>query len=142
MQNTIKTIGVAGTLNFPKGSMVVKELAKEIEKSYSDKLRIVVIGEMLEDFYKSESMIVTGKYKRENLPEISKQYNVNLFLFPSTCPETYSLVCDEIIEMGYPLAVFNFGAQKEKAEQYQKGIILEEMGAEYMINKFRTLYPI
>ncbi len=135
MQNTIKTIAVAGTLNFPKGSLVVKELAKEIEKSYSDKIRIVVIGEMLEDFNKSESLIVTGRYKRKDLPEISKQYNVDLFLFPSICPETFSIVCDEIIEMGYPLAVFNLGAQKEKAEKYHKGIILEEMGAEYVINK-------
>ncbi len=142
MQNSIKTIAVAGTLNYPKGSLVVKELAKEIEKFYSDKFRIVVIGEMLEDFYRSESLIVTGRYKREDLPEISKHYKVDYFLFPSICPETYSLVCDEIMEMGYPLSVFNIGAQKEKAEQYQKGIILEEMGAEYVIDKFRALYSI
>jgi len=138
-KDKLKTIAIAGTLNYPKGSSIVKELAKKIEKSYSDKLRIVVIGEMLVDFYMSKSLIVTGRYRREDLANITKQYNVNSFLFPSICPETYSIVCDEIMEMGYPLAVFNFGAQKEKAEKYKKGIVLEKMEIEYIISKLLKL---
>ena len=133
--NNIFTIGIAGTINFPKGSDVVKKLAKEIEKHYFGKIRVVLIGELLEDFYKSKSLIVTGKYKREDLPKISKSYEINLFLFPSICPETYSIVCDEIMQMRYPLAVFNFGAQKEKAESYEKGIILDEIESSYIVQK-------
>jgi len=138
-KDKLKTIAIAGTLNYPKGSSIVKELAKKIEKSYSDKLRIVVIGEMLVDFYMSKSLIVTGRYRREDLANITKQYNVNSFLFPSICPETYSIVCDEIMEMGYPLAVFNFGAQKEKAAKYEKGIVLKEIEIEYIISKLLNL---
>ena len=138
-KDKLKTIAIAGALNYPKGSSIVKELVQKIEKSYSDKLKIVVIGEILDDFYKSKSLIVTGKYNREDLPKIAKQYKTNSFLFPSICPETYSIVCDEIMEMGYPLAVFNFGAQKEKAEKYEKGIVLEEFEIEYIISKLLNL---
>ena len=38
----IFTIGIAGTINFPKGSAVVKKLAKEIEKTKKRKRRNII----------------------------------------------------------------------------------------------------
>ncbi len=48
-------------------------------------------------------------------------------LFPSICPETFSYVVHELMDMKLPVASFNFGAPAERLASYSKGLVLSSM---------------
>jgi 1,4-dihydroxy-2-naphthoate octaprenyltransferase len=52
--------------------------------------------------------------------------NITEFLVPSICPETYSYTTDEIMQMGYPLIVFDLGAPAERVKNYELGKIISK----------------
>ena len=47
----------------------------------------------------------TGRYTREEIPKLSLEQDIDMFLIPSVWPETFSYTTSEVISMGYPLAV-------------------------------------
>jgi len=57
---------------------------------------------------------VTGPYDREDLPELVERHGINLFLFPSTWPETFSYVVSEMKSLGLPIVAFDLGAPAER----------------------------
>lgn len=61
-----------------------------------------------------------------------KKLNITKFLVPSICPETFSYTTDEIMQMGYPLIVFNLGAPAERVKNYEFGKVVE-------INKIKEM---
>lgn len=115
-------IGILGSINVPKGAYIIKELLKYIEEHNLD-FEIILIGEISIPI-SSKKFIKTGRYKRDEVPEIIKKYKINFFLLPSVCPETYSLVTDEIMQLGYPLVVFDVGAPPERVRKYKRGLVL------------------
>ncbi len=116
-------IGILGSINIPKGAYIIKELLKHIEANNLN-FEIVLIGEISIPIF-SKKFIKTGRYKREEVPEIINKYKINFFLLPSVCPETYSLVTDEIMQLGYPLVVFDVGAPPERVRKYRRGLVLK-----------------
>jgi glycosyltransferase involved in cell wall biosynthesis len=58
------------------------------------------------------------------LPIIVEKIGANIFLMPSICPETFSYVTQELIDMEVPLVCFDIGAQAEKIKNYHKGLII------------------
>jgi glycosyltransferase involved in cell wall biosynthesis len=122
------TIGVLGGINFVKGSGIIKEMISIIEKNKFD-VQIVVIGEFIENV-KSKKLKVLGKYEREDIPAIAAENEIDVFFIPSIWPETFSYTSQEIMNMGYPLAVFDLGAPAERVKKYEKGLIIPEINAE------------
>lgn len=117
-------IGLIGRLTEHKGSRIIKELLNEIESSDLD-VSIALIGKTDDDFdIKSDHFFEFGEYRLEDLPKLAAESGADVFFFPSVWPETFSYVCSEIIDMGYPLATFDLGAQQEKASGYEKGLVL------------------
>lgn len=117
-------IGLIGRLTEHKGSRVIKELLNEIESRDLD-VSIALIGKTDDDFdIKSDHFFEFGEYRLEDLPKLAAESGADVFFFPSVWPETFSYVCSEIIDMGYPLATFDLGAQQEKASGYEKGLVL------------------
>lgn len=130
-QSDVTTIGILGAINYAKGAKIVKDLVHIIQRDNLD-IRIVVIGEITESIH-SKQCISTGRYKREDLPTIIQEYEIDLFLIPSIWPETFSYTTQEIMMMKMPLMVFDLGAPAERVRHYDKGLIIEEQNAQSVI---------
>ncbi len=102
-----KTIGVLGGINYAKGAGVLETLAGQTAR------RIVVIGEMDGKYRLPKPHVVHGRYDREQITTLARQYDVGLWLIPSICPETFSFATHEALATGLPVAAFNIGAQAD-----------------------------
>ena len=121
-----KVIGILGNINLAKGRQVIHDLVHYIEKNnYS--VKIVLIGNIDVDL-KSEKFVKTGSYKKEDIPKLVKEYKIDEFLIPSVWPETFSYTTDEIMQLGYPLTVFDIGAPAERVKNYEKGRVISLIG--------------
>ena len=132
------TVGVLGAINIAKGAGILKELLREIEKR-DLKINIVLIGEISES-PKSDHFLVTGRYERKALPALVQSHEIDIFLIPSICPETFSYTTQEIIMMDMPLMVFNLGAPAERVKLYEKGIVLEKDYVSNIIQKLTEFF--
>jgi len=129
--NTI-TIGILGGINYAKGAYIIKQMIQLIERDNLD-INVIVIGEITEAI-NSEHFKSTGKYKREDLPQIIKEEQIDIFLIPSIWPETFSYTAQEVMMMEFPLMVFDLGAPAERVKKYTKGIIINEISATAVLN--------
>jgi len=123
-----KVIGVLGGINIPKGALIVKDLVKYIEKNNIN-AKVILIGDISEDI-NSPVFYKTGRYKPEELPELVKKLGITEFFIPSIWPETYSYTTDEVMQLGYPLTVFDIGAPAERVKKYEKGKVIKNNNIE------------
>lgn len=86
------------------------------------KVNLLCIGDYMNA---PQNMVVTGTYKRENLPDLLEKNQIDLILIPSICAETFSYTTSEAISMNVPVACFNLGGQADQVSVYPKGLILE-----------------
>lgn len=116
-------IGVVGQIGYHKGAKFVQGLAREIAERKL-KIQIVIIGEIE---VKCDSSVVsqTGKYQPDQLSTLIRLEGVNIMLFPSICPETFSYVVHELINLELPVACFDMGAPADRLAMYSKGLILK-----------------
>lgn len=105
-------IGVLGSIDVQKGSEIVTDIVQRLDREGSD-ARVVVLG-TLNAGRGSKRLRVTGPYDREDLPELVERHGINLFLFPSTWPETFSYVVSEMKSLGLPIVAFDLGAPAER----------------------------
>ena len=117
-----RTIGVLGGINIPKGALVIKNMLKYIEEN-DIAVKIILIGEISEPIG-SDKFYMTGRYNKSELPDMVKKLEITEFLIPSIWPETYSYTTDEIMQLGYPLTVFDIGAPAERVKNYELGNVI------------------
>ena len=120
-------IGIIGTISVQKGAMVVKDLLAMIDSDHRD-IRVVVIG-VLDIALKSDRLRVTGNYRHEDLVDLIEANGINMFFFPSICPETFSYVTEEMILLGLPVVAFDLGAPGERLKSYGKSRLCSEVSA-------------
>ena len=125
------TIGVLGAINYSKGSRIIKDLVKRIEKEHLD-INIVLIGKTSEQI-NSSHLHITGRYKREKLPDLITKHKIDIFFIPSIWPETFSYTTQEIIMMNLPLMVFDIGAPAERVKKYEKGYIIKDISIDAIL---------
>lgn len=118
----VLTIGLLGSLVGHKGEDIVGELVR-IADERNTEVRFCLIGSS-EKIKDSPRWSETGEYQDTELPSLVERVNPDIFFFPSVWPETFSYVCSEIMELRYPLATFDLGAQAEKACSYEHGLVL------------------
>ncbi|HNV86523.1 MAG TPA: glycosyltransferase [Candidatus Omnitrophota bacterium] len=123
-RNPILTIGVLGAIGPHKGARVIEALAGKF-RSGKNPVRIKVIG--YTDKQASPAVLrkgileITGKYSYRNLSSVISKSGISFFLFPSVWPETFSCVCEEILQSGYPILMFGLGAQQERIRNGEFG---------------------
>ena len=116
-------ICVLGAFCYCKGSKVIDNLIKYLEKNKIYSYNFHIIGEFYNSI-KSDLCTFHGKYNRNNLPNILKNNNIDLILIPSVWPETFSYTTAEAIALGYPVTCFDMGGQAYQVKQYKRGKIL------------------
>lgn len=125
-------IGVVGQIGYHKGAKIVQQLAYEIKARKLD-IQVVVIG-TIEAQCEPSVVRQTGPYQHDKLPALIERSGVNIMLFPSIWPETFSYVVQEMIELDLPVACFDLGAPAERISRYEKGLILKEITASATLN--------
>lgn len=117
-------IGVVGEISYQKGAHVVRELVELVDRDHRD-VRIVVLG-TLDVASKSPRLQVTGRYRHEELVDLIERHGVNVFLFPSIWPETFSYVVAELAMLEVPIVAFDFGAPAERLRGYPRSRLCAE----------------
>lgn len=130
------TVGVIGVITVPKGENIIKEMIELIRERHLP-VRMTIIGDAIKVIPDGEFISITGKYNRDDLPEILERNRIDVVLIPSIWPETFSYTTSEAMYMGLPVACFNIGAQAEKIKLYEKGIIIPDISAE---SALETIY--
>ncbi len=120
-------IGIIGHISVQKGAMIVKEMLARMDRDHSD-ARVVVIG-TLDIAVKSERLRVIGTYRHEDLVELIEANGINMCLFPSICPETFSYVTEEMILLDLPIVAFDLGAPGERLRRYGNARLCGEVNA-------------
>ncbi|MFW0758504.1 glycosyltransferase [Pseudomonas sp. H11T01] len=131
-------VGVVGGINYQKGLKVVTDIARFIRKNNLD-VMITVVG-VVDSVTPIEGLNVTGSYEHSELPAIFEKNNINVALFPSVWPETFSYVTAELMQLDIPLACFNLGAPAERVRQYDRGLVLESMDPEDVVDELSKFY--
>jgi GT2 family glycosyltransferase len=121
IQDELK-IGILGGINEAKGAHIIKNLVQYIDDNKL-KAKVVLIGDIALSI-DSPSFYKTGRYTIEQLPELVKELKITEFLIPSIWPETFSYTTDEIMQLGYPLTVFDLGAPAERVRDYPLGKVI------------------
>lgn len=132
---TTKTfnIGLLGVLCYKKGLEVVKSMVSYIEEKHMN-IRIKLLG-ISDEEIDSPVFSATGRYTREQLPRLTLQEDIDMFLIPSIWPETFSYTTSEIISMNMPLAVFPVGAPVARVKHYEKGMVTSGTDAETVLRE-------
>jgi GT2 family glycosyltransferase len=115
-------IGVIGGMSYAKGASVLNQLVNFIEERKLQ-IKVTLLGEIDPAFHNAK-MNVLGKYQRHELPYLIEKNEINVILFPSIFPETFSYVTSEVMIMKMPIAYFDIGAVPEKLKSYEKGSLL------------------
>lgn len=120
-------IGVIGNISAQKGARIVRDVVLELDRRKSD-VRVVVLG-TLDGAPASARLTVTGRYQRDELPDLIEAHRLNLFLFPSVCPETFSYVIEEMMLLALPIVAFDLGAPAERLRHYAAARLAREVSA-------------
>lgn len=127
-------IGILGKITKIKGYSILEDLLKLLYKN--NNMHFYLIGDIMNsDIIAYPNITIHGKYKHEDLVEIVEKYDIDIFIIPSICPETFSYTTEEIILMQKPIICFNLGAQAERVSKYDKGYIAKYISAEAMYKK-------
>lgn len=118
-------IGVIGSIGISKGSEIVNKMA-DVLADFNG-VNIFVIGKIWP--YKNKTICVFGEYKRNDLPQLLEDNNIDIVFIPSVCPETFSYTTREAIGMEIPVCCYNLGGQADQIKNYKYGLILENFDA-------------
>lgn len=126
-------IAVIGDIGRHKGADIVRELATMLK----DGEKLAVIGELEGEH--PGNVQVYGRYDREELPNLLRDYGITVALLPSVCPETFCYTAQECEMLGLPFVVFPLGAQAERAAKCENAFVARDMSAEAALEGLREL---
>ena len=120
-------VAVVGQISLQKGAEIVRELVLRADREALP-LKVVVIG-ALDLRVDSKRLTVTGRYRREDLAALIEAHGINMALFPSICPETFSYVVEELVRLGLPIVAFDLGAPAERLRGDANARLCSEVSA-------------
>jgi glycosyltransferase involved in cell wall biosynthesis len=133
-------IGAFGDFGFQKGAQVLSQMAKLLE-GHSPHAKIVIFGSIDPAWHEARpNMVIHGRYRREEIPDLLRRYSVAVCVVPSIWPETFSYVTQELMLLGVPLASFNIGAQGERIQHYKRGAVAPGFTALSLLDTVTTLH--
>ncbi len=109
-QRDAYTIGVLGALGKEKGADLLEQLAIKAKEAGSN-FNFKLIGYAYRPLKVVEK---TGLYQIKELKGLIKEHQLDIFLFTSQCPETYSYTLSYALDSGLPIIAPNIGAFPER----------------------------
>ncbi len=78
-------------------------------------------------------------YARDEMPDIVEREGINVALFSSVCPETFSYVVQELMDMRLPIVCYNLGAPAQRISVYEKGLVIPRMSPDSTLETIDAL---
>ncbi len=119
-------LGFLGNLFLHKGEDVVAQLLDHLDQAPLP-LALYSYGDLASSLKQRRRIIERGPYNGENLEALLIEDQIDLICIPSVVPETFSYTTHEAIKLGYPVLVFNLGAQAEAVKTIGRGWVVEEV---------------
>ena len=122
-------VGVLGAIGPVKGARILERM---VERTRQRKLgfRWVLVGYLDRQYqaYQDNDAVLTihGPYRQEDVSTLLDHYGVNLLVFPSAGPETFSFTLSEAWAAGRPALVPPIGALGERMQQYRAGWCMDD----------------
>ena len=138
LTDTPGTIAVLGAIGAHKGAAYISKVAAAF-RGRPDAPRLVVIGEFDLSFPLPASVVVTGRYRHDDLPALIKTHRVQAWLMPSVVPETFSFATHEMLATGLPVMAFDLGAQGDAVAAAPNGHIVPDRSPETLLQVFQRV---
>ena len=116
-------VAFVGSITAIKGLKIFTDLAQLVKGS---KIRLHLFGTTHKIAILSDGInfINHGGYKREDLPKLLTDNNINIVCLPSICAETFSYTLSESFMCNIPVICLNIGAIAERIKRYDAGWVL------------------
>lgn len=117
-RNTKIKVAFVGVMVPHKGSKILKEMIQKNEN-----MEIHLFGKTEEAYLlrKHNNYYYHGEYKREELPKLLANNNIDIVCIFSTVPETYSYTLTEAFMAEIPVISFDIGAVGERIKKEKLG---------------------
>jgi len=120
---------VLGAIGPDKGARRLERLV-DLARRASAPVRFVLIGylDVQHTQWQSDDarLTVHGRYAPGDLPDLLAHYRVDLVLYPSAGPETFSYTLSEAWSAGRPVLVPPFGALAERVSGSGAGFVMSD----------------
>lgn len=116
-------IAFVGSITAIKGLKIFTDIVQLVKGS---KIRLHLFGTTHKIAILSDgtNFINHGGYKREKLPKLLIDNNINIVCLPSICAETFSYTLSESFMCEIPVIGLNIGAIAERIRRYDAGWVL------------------
>lgn len=131
---------VIGDIGEHKGSVIVHEIL-ELIKLNKLNICINVIGDYVDsEFQNTPYLKLHGRFNHDDIANVLNAKEINCFLMPSICPETFSYVTQEMMATGLPIIAFDLGAQAQFISSYKNGVLVRTVNSVLMFNELDHLF--
>lgn len=131
-------VGVFGGITYEKGQDQLLALARLLAQ---DGVQMAFVGaESIAGF--PDNCTFYGRYNRQDLPLIVEKLGINVAMFASVCPETFSYVVQEEMMLGLPVVCFDIGAPKDRVKKYDKGRVVSCFDVAAAYDAIKELYGL
>ncbi|HEY7944989.1 MAG TPA: glycosyltransferase, partial [Casimicrobiaceae bacterium] len=124
-----KVVAVLGAVGPDKGARRLERLV-DLVRARGSRLRFVLIGYLDRQHgpWQSADKLFTvhGRYHPESLRRLLREYGVDLVLYPSVGPETFSYTLSESWSAGQAVLVPPIGALAERVQASGAGLLLTD----------------
>ena len=117
-------IAFVGVMSVHKGGKILEELIKKT-KGKNIKIHLFGASEFKELEKNQSNYTYHGRYKREDLPRLIAENNINLVCNFSIWAETYSYTLTEEIASGVPVLSFDIGAVGDRIKENKYGYTMD-----------------
>lgn len=128
-RDDVPTVAVVGAIGRDKGARRIERLVERARERRA-RLRFVVIGYLdvqHEPWQSADAMLtVHGRYERGDLAALFAHYRVELVVYPSEGPESFSYTLSEAWQAAMPALVPPIGALAERVAGAQAGWIMTD----------------
>ena len=119
-QTSSFNVAFVGGISDAKGSYCASQLVKNSPRAIKWYL-FGAYGHNDLSVVERSNFIKTGKYNREELPQLLKRYHIDVVCILSICPETFCYTISEAVLYGIPVIATDIGALGERIRKMNCG---------------------
>jgi len=108
-------IGIIGDISSPHKGMTLSNKIITLFQDCKIKHNFIILGNSP---LEKSNLIITRKYKNENIFEMINNYDIDFFIFLSEFEETYSFTLSIAIHTGLPIIYNDIGSYTERLQNY------------------------
>lgn len=132
-------VGFLGGLSPVKGSNMIYKLIQKYPSKNIEWHFIGELGDQKLNLLSNNNVVKHGAYNRDNLREILQKLNIDLIMFLSPGPETFSYTLTEAWDSGIPVIALPLGALGERVRKVDGGWITSGTKLEDIMNTLKIV---